>query len=336
MIDLKLDDWPERELADGVGLRPISGVALAAVLREHSEQLRAAPTAFALYSGELKDISPNFPPTKREHAIARANNLEWVFPKKAAKGGVALSTRVEALALAVMRLPRSWPELAGDKGKTARELLGFDPKVAWASDAWFAVEECHPPLHELSRESHGLAFLRWLAQRVLPYPCFLWDEQSLALRLFTTPASLRKALNQSTNFVRALDPLSYRGILSSFDGRRWWRSGVESFLWDITAGAPFDPDLIHAVINRRYKVQLSKIPSQDAVICIDSDFTTTDDFAPISEAVRVQPDDWPPYADQAWTRTRLAAEEPSLETIVVAADRKRVLAWKSAHSPGAK
>jgi hypothetical protein len=37
--------------------------------------------------------------------------------------------------------------------------------------------------------------------------------------------------------------------------------------------------------------------------------------------VRFQPDDWPPYAEEAWTTRELASESPRLRTLTVDSDR---------------
>jgi hypothetical protein len=49
-----------------------------------------------------------------------------------------------------------------------------------------------------------------------------------------------------------------------------------------------------------------------------------DKFAAMEDAVRIRPDDWPPYADQPWTRIELALDEPRLRALVVAEDREKL------------
>src|SRR5688572_24553676 len=80
LVDLRIGDWAS-ELTRHISMQPLHGVALAGVLRAHAEMQRGTPTAFALRSAHLEDVSPAFPPDAREHSIARRLNLEWVFPK---------------------------------------------------------------------------------------------------------------------------------------------------------------------------------------------------------------------------------------------------------------
>ena len=45
------------------------------------------------------------------------------------------------------------------------------------------------------------------------------------------------------------------------------------------------------------------------------------ELIPVSEALRLQPDDWPPFADDAWGLRELLAESPTLRGLVVPSDR---------------
>jgi len=40
----------------------------------------------------------------------------------------------------------------------------------------------------------------------------------------------------------------------------------------------------------------------------------------MEESVRIRPDDWPSYADQAWTTIEMAKNEPKLRAIVIRED----------------
>src|SRR3954470_23688939 len=57
LVDLKLDDWKERDDQLTPSFKPKDGIALIAVLRSNVADLKAAPTAFALNSGNLNDLS---------------------------------------------------------------------------------------------------------------------------------------------------------------------------------------------------------------------------------------------------------------------------------------
>jgi hypothetical protein len=57
LVDYKLDHWPERDNQHTPSLKPLDGIALIAVLRSNLASLKAAPTAFALNSGMLEELS---------------------------------------------------------------------------------------------------------------------------------------------------------------------------------------------------------------------------------------------------------------------------------------
>ena len=81
LVDFILDHWPERDGQLTPSLRPQNGIALIAVLRSNLASLKAAPTAFALNSGLLNQLSGGGDSAGREYAIARSVDLEWVFAK---------------------------------------------------------------------------------------------------------------------------------------------------------------------------------------------------------------------------------------------------------------
>jgi len=115
----------------------------------------------------------------------------------------------------------------------------------------------------------------------------------------------------------------YSGILSDFLGTKWWRAGVETYLWESTKGDPFDLKKLHAVIGAAVGSALSPTVAEP-VVCIDENLQELNDLYPLADAIRIQPDDWPPFADQAWTPQILAAENPRLKALVIEQDRNRL------------
>src|SRR5262249_33818449 len=158
---------------------------------------------------------------------------------------------------------------------------------------------------------HGLAFLRWLLHRILPYPCFLWDTYRLAARLRVTHASLQSALD--SNFSSLLEPCRYKGALIDFLGLRWWRCGIEAFIWELTEGDPFEPQRVRGLLAQRTGISLEPTASLQPSVCVDENYQPLPEACDPAEAVHIQPDDWPPYADLAWTTLQLAREHPRLE-----------------------
>ncbi len=323
LVDYLLEDWPERDALDEIGLQPVNGLALAAVLRAHSRSV-PTPTAFALRSAHLDDISAPFLPSEsRLYVLARANNLEWVFPKQSGGKAKEIIHQIAILASAVRRLPEHWPTEDVDKTRQLLEKFMAVPEdVSWCGQAWLDIVACHPPIHELVEASHGLAFLRWLLHRILPYPCFLLDTHHLATRLRLTYSSLQDALTGELGSV--LNPFQYHGALADFLGPRWWRSGIETFVWDVTEGNSFDPQYLRDRLSEKVGVKLEPSASSQPVVCIDKDYQPLPDACDPTQVLRIQPDDWPPYADQAWTTIALARENPHLAALVLEQDRDQL------------
>ena len=324
VVDYRLDEsWEARDGQEQIALKPMNGLALASVLRSHERLMEGGPTVFLLRSAHLSDLSPEFPPDSRLHVIAHQNNLEWVL----SKGGDAdhQMNQIICLAKAVAALPDYWPHVdaAGTK-----ELLGkwlnVPPNDRWADLAWQDVEECHPPLHELSGTKHGLRLIRWMLHRILPYPCFLITAQRLAVRLKVTEESLNTALQHGLSDCLALG--AYAGALNKFDGQaRWWGRGIESILWDLTDGQSFNVSRTLEVLNSICGQKLVPLVMSQPILCLDKEYQFRDQPCELLEAVQVQPDDWPAYAEQAWASIADVHADERLRAIVVSSDRERIL-----------
>jgi len=319
VVDFRLDDsWPERDERTTISLQPNNGLALAGVLKSHERSLDGSPTAFVLRSAHLDDLSPEFPPDARLHVIARQNNLEWVLNKNA---DINLQlNQISSLAEAIDNLPEVWPT---DNPISSAEILqGWLalPGLRWQELAWQDIEDCHPPLHELSERKHGLRLIRWLGQRIFPYPCFLWTAARLATRLKVTHASLGMAFK--SGLTELFEPAKYVGAMQGFDGHiRWWSRGLETILWDVMEGRSFDSnDTIH-LLNERCGNKLVPLEMSQPVLCVTKDFQFRYEPCDIAEAVRVQPDDWPAFAEQAWAALEDVHEDERLASVVIAADR---------------
>lgn len=328
LIDYSLEEWKEKEGIELISTRPTDGLALAAVIRSFLNSTeKESPTAFALHSGKLTDLSDELPPSNREHAIARVNNLEWVFQKATANKGFTLSQQIVSLAESVSRLPKAWPSADVEK---MQELvcdllqLDMDSEKAWIIEAWEDIEKCHPPIHELSKSSHGLAFLRWLLHKILPYPCFLRDTHWLAARFRVSHQWLTDVLVHENSLSERLFSCQYKGILSGFMGNRWWRAGVEAFIWEATNANPFAMDVFHAALSEITGSTPTPIHVTQPVVCVDENYKALDEPLDMEDAVRIQPDDWPPYADDAWTPLEFARANPLLRSLVVTRDRDRL------------
>jgi len=327
VVDYFLDRWEERDAVDAAPRAPRDGLAVAATMRSRllpQRELRTAgvarvrPVAFALWSAHLEAATFQLPSAVRAHVFARENNLEWAFARERVTSGAA-AVQVSELATAVAALPDRWPgRSAGDAAVQLLASLLALPKADWADLAVEQAMECRPPVFELSERTHGLVLLRWILHRILPYPTFLIDEQYLCarLRLDELPDDPEVELRQT------LSPFRYTGLLHRFDGPRWWRAGVERWLWEATDGRSGNPEAVRKVSTLRGGIALHEW--HQPVVVTGANLDRRPGYVEISDAVRLRPDDWPPFADDAYAELAEAKKEPSLAAIVDAADRDRL------------
>jgi hypothetical protein len=324
VVDYFLENWKERDDLYSASRAPRDGLAVAGTLRSRllpplSERRPGAgppkAVAFTLWSAHLNEATFGLPAAVRAHVFARENNLEWAFDRGAIVNGVAVE-RLSELAHAVSQLPEAWPGRSG--GQEALDLLSqvlSVPDELWKPEVLDAIVNCRPPVHELSERSHGLAVVRWLLHRILPYPTFLLDELYLRarLRLDALPEDPDAPLWEE------LAPYKYLGMLKNFDGSRWWRAGIEHWLWEATGGESSNPRSLQD-LGVRLGGQASRAWRLPVVLC-GADLEKKPNLSEISDAVRLRPDDWPPYADAAYGSREECATDPTLSALVDPADR---------------
>lgn len=327
LVDFQLQPWMREAESlkaqdEPIGKLPKDGLALASVLRRHVQEEENPPTAFVILTGRIEDLAGPVPGEYRNHALARINNLEWVFEKSSPD----VVRQVMSLGQAVEQLPHTWSNEEGRSRINLLKLLGEEP----ADDEDVAVIEdvlrCLPPLHEISEWSHGITVLRWLLHRILPYPSFLLNTQYLAARLGLSDTSLAQEFKDTASPLRAgLAGCEYTGILRDFDGPRWWRSKIELFLWENLSGRASDLDAVRQFVTAKAQKDLAPSdPAHHPVVCIGEDYSAVPGFASIEDAVRLQPDDWPSYAANAWASMEQVREPGKLRSLVVDADRERL------------
>jgi hypothetical protein len=328
LVDYQLDHWPERDRATEICLRPKDGLALAALLRRHAQRSDdLSPAAFAIYTGQISAVASPLPPENRLHALSALTNLEWVF-SKGTPGDTHTIEQIRILAEAVTQLPQRWTsgEAPGENALTELGgLLGVIGTDELSARLLLEVEQALPPIHEVSQWSHGLAVLRWLLHRVLPYPCFLWPTAHLSARFRIEWPVLQEALNDEAPLRSALSAVEYKGILSGFLGLRWWRTGVELWLWEHLGNRASDDEAVYDFICSIAEKELSRSrPGLRPIVCLNRDFEPSLRFSSIEEAVRIRPDGWPAYAEQAWTTVEAAMAEPRLRSLVLVEERERL------------
>lgn len=323
LMDFIISNWNERDELGQISLNPLNGLALAAVLREHADAANDGGhcyTAFAIHSGHIGNISARLHTTNwTPSVVARLNNLEWAFDKADA-GRFASSA---ALADAVRQVSASWPNVEARGIQTATAtLLRLPADAPWSERASDDVVLCQAPLSG----TNGLLFLRWLLHGIMPYPTFLLAEHWVAARLRITPASFRQVLEGKSELAGDMAACRYKGVLSAFNGPRWWRAAVDQYAWDLRAAGWREPAGFHKKLQERAGIQLEHVAAVSPVVCVDRDLKPCNGLRALEDVVRLVPDLWPAYADPAYAEVEVAREDADLRSIVHPLDRERVLA----------
>lgn len=283
LVDFKLDEWPSRNSLAEMALKPMDGIALASVLRRH---VFKRPPAIALISSNIEDAFVGVSSRNRRHQLARVESLEWVFQKDDAE----LVSQVVALAEAVRRM-----RVAGLVSSSSLDnALSIPHEIGKSGTS--DVRRCIPPVGDLERITSGLAFVRWLLQRVLPYPTFIVDDFQLCARLKVPPAKLDELLKRKSQFVSLLKRFEYSGILSGFAGRRWWKAGLDEVTWVLSQGVLPDASAEWRQIAASSE-WVGELQLADPVVPVDEDCIPQGELVERRSCLRLLPDDWPAYAD---------------------------------------
>jgi hypothetical protein len=313
VIDLFFKDWPGRDRLSP-SAQVFDGIALAAMIRANARANGRRTPIVALNTGHAEEFS-ELPREIREHAIARAHDLEWVFLKNDSASSVPTHERIFALLDAQRRLPSRWRADAGEQ--QLLEVLSADVgELSEILDSW-------PPIREVGEDSAGIALLRWLLHRILPYPTFLLDSRYIAARLGITCDSLQRLAAADGDLAGELARCRYAGILADFDGPRWWRSRLEQMLWTVAPSGSSLPAGA-ADLQAHSPIELERSTCQNGVVVLSADYTAHDQPVSVAKAVRIRLDDWPPYAEQPWATIAEAMKDHGLRERVLPLDRPRL------------
>lgn len=319
-VDHYLREWPERD-RQPVGLAPQDGIALCSILRSKLElpayddpTHRNRPVAFVIRTNRMELLRAHLPKVASEHLIASANGLEWVQPKYGKDPDEAV--RLVELATAVTELPHGWAAPATTEPDEIAEWLGLKDTL-WYTSALQQVEDCRPTVHLVAQHTGGTGFLRWFLQRILPFPTFLIGDVRAGLALGLQVSAFRVLAAGDTPWSARVAECRYDGHLSSFSGRRWWRAGIQALAWEFQA-------------ERRTPIELladlgldpgTALVDRGAVVVLDEDLEPTEQPVNIDDAVRIVPDGWPSFAEDAWASLQLANQDSQVRALVVSADR---------------
>ena len=314
LVDYRLDKWRKRDSQSSIAFQLRTGMALAVVLREYIDSNTGAidnTTAFALHTAHLDDIRGRLPILTAEHVLARFNNLEWVFSKTEERR----FEQMNILAKAVQRLHRTWPQNLEDSAKSMKKLLNLNEDAPWADRCWQEVRDSRIPAYEMSTGGYGIQFIRWMLHQIMPYPCFLWEKHWVAARLHISMDSLCRVVNGNSKLAQDLRKMRYSGMLADFLGGRWWRGALEDYVWELTQGNKTIAELLNS-LKERADEDLESIVPNPAIVNLDVNFRPKNYFTTPLEAVRIQPDHWPAFADTAWMEIEDVKHKPENMAIV--------------------
>lgn len=311
LVDYQLADWHERD-GTVASRKPRTGLSLLALLRDHLSVATDRPVGFALNTSQFEQLPTHLPRPVTKHVFARSNNFEWIFDKDNPDD----VPRICALAEACNLLPDDWHDT--DAFDQLGKLLEL-PQWPWQDIARGDIDRCRPPIHELSRATDGLAVIRWLLHRVFSYPCFLYGRERLAVRLGIPVRVLDQLLStKNSSLYSLLAPARYTGLLAKFSGAHWWGAGIDSILWDITEGRSFEPLSIRKCLEAATGITIDAPLVRFPVLAIDDEYTYLDHPVELASAIRIQPDDWPSYAEESWTTRGIVDGSPRLQALVLA------------------
>jgi hypothetical protein len=281
------------------------GLAFAQVVRSYHRK-SGRTGAVALLSDKLERLFGVESVHPMEHEIARLHGLEWAFDKSTTEPPPA--ARIVELAEATVEAAGLWhPESVAEDLKPLAAFLLLPADAAWEKHALALLGSTQPPAHSLAASSRGLSVVRWLAQRILPYPGLLVDDRHAAVLLGATPDSFTETVDSSRLGDR-LSGVKYVGALERFAGRRWWRSGIQRTVIETTSGNPISSPEAVRQLNDETGAEL--VPTHGrSVVPLGPDLRPYAGAIGRHEAVRIRPDDWPVFAEPGYAPISLFADE---------------------------
>lgn len=297
-------------------LVPADGLALAAVLRSaaHKTEGRTTRLGITLRTGDLDRLSQGLPRGIRQPLVAAQHDIEWAISKVSDVGAASTSKQIASLAFALHDYPSSW-----DSGSPSDVGIGWIevPDAEWAGDARTHILACRPPANTTTTTAHGLSWLRWLAHRALPYPSFVVADAYAAALVGVTAESFRTvAEDLSSPAGRQLAAIRYQGPLADLYTTRYWRAGLTRLARSVVSDdlEADEPTLVGAALAEKF-TGFAPLEPEHPVVAIDEDYFPLDQPIERSEAIRLAPDGWPPFADPAWARQEAVAE-PGMARLV--------------------
>ena len=213
-------------------------------------------------------------------------------------------------------IPKHWTDSSGVEN-LKRFLAINDVTGGWEGVAWDSALDALPPIFEISEWTEGLALVRWLAHRILPYPTFLWSEHQLASRLQVSKIWVAEMTSKSTAFSEHFASVRYGGALRGLFDARWWGDGVESILYAALGVSATDTSTVHRWLQETFNLPAEGMFSGARhVVCLSEFLQAKSELVSMDECVRVRLDGWPSHAHEAWMELDLVTELPNLRARV--------------------
>lgn len=328
-IHIVLMDYDLHEIDQGGGT-PIDGIELLerfrATIRRHRQDGRAVPL-LTIYTNEFNKLAEQHDECPSvEYMLARRANVDWVFKKQ---GPEVLHDPFKLQLMECLQaLEFDLQDCGDDVEKQLSAFLARPEDFDWSQLALEQLLDARPPIHDLAGISGRTSVMRWLLQVALPFPgCFV-DLNSVAVRLRLQPEALRTALNDApeSEFSSLLSGCEYRGVLSNFFQKRYWKAGVDHIVWQATKGrSPANLD-VYDSLTRMIGTVVPQLPEPSPVLVVSPEtFVLTDEVVDLLDVVQIQPDLWPAGIEPPWIRLSEVMNDSTLRAMVVSKDRDRVV-----------
>lgn len=321
--ELIITDWDLEGMAKQPSFLPEDGKALNEVLRAKGRKNPENPL-YTIFTGRLNDIPDVEHHLNRPHILAQDLDADWVGSKDK---GPEFRRQLLLLCNARRQL-RENPVPPEQIAEYWRTLFDLPADLDWSEEALNDIDRFQPPVQHLYGSARDeRIFLRWMTRLVFPYPTFLLDSYEVAIQLRLEPKGVDRSLAVETSGLsRALLALRYKGILAGFAGKRWWRVGVADWLWRLVDGNPYDRERMGQALVTLSGDQVTLLDQQDPVLVRDERGRPKEDDLVVdaSQAVRIQPDEWPASAPWPWARISTVRKDPILRAIVLPDDQHRL------------
>lgn len=332
LLDQKFNDEK-----NPLSLRAADGASFVGHLRSWSRQnAQALPPIVLLtneseaFKNEVPSVGASLPLSGsfvgREFQIAPALDVEWIQHKSED----STANRIWYLAKAVVTAR----EAIEDDGVSLEDLAGFlclSADQVWTERAKEELRGARPPVSQKDgsgQEPCGpTQVIRWMCHRALPFPGMFLSDLYAAWALGMTVEAFQKMAEIATAkekpeapWLKELDAAEYGGPLWHFQGRRWWKSGIDHLVWKLDLEASKQKDRTKAFASLAPNVEIGTLSSASAHVVTWTPELLEGEISSIDEAVQLHPPGWPVEALDPWIRVADTENDAVLKAMIETAD----------------